>query len=91
MPRFSNDEFRKAVTAKLPRAWRLRRNLFVIDGYEGRFTYRAGSGWYVASPDEKVETNEVVARYVTRARTLIRVFTRKTSLKSQDQVARTSR
>lgn len=78
MPRFSNAEFRKAVAAKLPRAWRLRRNLFVIDGREGRFTYRAGNGRRAAAPNERVEADEVVARYVTRARTMIRAFTKKT-------------
>jgi hypothetical protein len=83
MPRFNNDEFRKAIAAKLPRAWRLRRNLFVIDGHDGRFTYRAGNGRRVAPPDERVEANEVIARYVTRARTLIRVFTKKTPLKAR--------
>jgi hypothetical protein len=83
MPRFTDAQFRKAIAAKLPRAWRLRRNLFVIDGHEGRFTYRAGNGRRVAVPNEKIEADEVVARYVTPARTLIRVFARKTPLRTR--------
>jgi hypothetical protein len=77
VPRFSTVEFRKAIAARLPRAWRLRRNVFVIDGCEGRFRYRAGNGRRSAAPDEKIEVDEVLARHVTRTRTLIRVFTKR--------------
>ena len=74
VPRFTKTEQRKAIVAKLPRAWRVGRNAFVIDGYEERFVYQDGRR--PAAPDAIVNTNEVLARYVTRARTLIRVFVR---------------
>ena len=77
VPRFTEAELSKAIAARLPRAWRLQRSLFVIDGYEGRFAYRAGSGRRAAAPNEKIRPDEVVARFVTRSRTMIRVFTRK--------------
>lgn len=82
MPRFTKAELRKAIVAKLPRAWRLGRNSFVINGYEGRFTYRDGSGRRPTAPDAQVQADEVLARHVTRARTLIRVFVRKGSRKT---------
>jgi len=72
--RFTETERHKAIASKLPRARRVGRNAFVIDGHEGRFAYRAGSGRRPATPDQKVEADEVLARHVTRARTLIRVF-----------------
>ena len=77
VPRFTKAEHRKAIVAKLPRAWRVGRNAFVIDGHEERFMYRDGR--WPAAPDAIVQADEVLARHVTRARTLIRVFARKGS------------
>lgn len=75
--RYSALELRKAIASRLPRAYRIRRNEFVIDGHEGRFAYRNGSGRRSTAPDEKVRTDEVLARHVTSARTLIRIFARR--------------
>jgi hypothetical protein len=75
VPRFTEVERRKSIVKRLPRAWRVGRRVFVIDGYEGRFAYR--NGRQPVTPDATVASNEVLARYVTRARTLIRVFLRK--------------
>ncbi len=75
VPRFTEAERRRATAKKLPRAWRVGRHVFVIDGHKGRFAYRDGR--QPAAPDAIVGSNEVLARYVTRARTLIRVFVRK--------------
>jgi len=77
VPRFTRAERRKAIVAKLPRARRVGRKAFAIDGYEGRFAYRNGSGRRPAAPDAIVQADEVLARHVTRVRTLIRVFVRK--------------
>ncbi len=72
VPRFTEVERRKAIVRRLPRAWRVGRSEFFIDGYDGRFAYH--NGRQPATPDATVGSNEVLARYVTRARTLIRVF-----------------
>jgi hypothetical protein len=77
VPRFSEAQMRKALVAALPRARRLGRNRFSIDGREGLFGYRNGSGRRPASPGMSVQADEVVARHVTRSRQLIRVFARK--------------
>lgn len=75
--RFTEIERRKAIMKRLPRAWRVGRKTFVMDGYEGRFAYQ--NGRQPVRPDATVGSNEVLARYVTPARTLIRVFVRKDS------------
>jgi hypothetical protein len=75
VPRFTETERCKAIAKRLPRAWRVGRKAFVIDGYDNRFVYQNGP--QPATPDATVGSNEVLARYVTRARTLIRVFVRK--------------
>lgn len=80
VPRFTKAEQRKAIVAKLPRAWRVGRNAFVIDAHEERFVYRDGRR--STAPDAIVHSDEVLARYVTRARTLIRVFVQKNSQKT---------
>jgi hypothetical protein len=77
VPRFTAAERRKAIAARLPRARRLGHNQFVIDGHEGRFAYRDGNGRRRAAPDERIQADEVLARHVTRTRTLIRVFARR--------------
>ena len=80
VPRFTRAERCKAIVAKLPRARRVRRKAFIIDGYEERFEYRDGRR--PAAPDAIVQADEVLARHVTRVRTLIRVFVRKGSRKT---------
>ena len=77
--RFTKAELRTVLNAKLPQARRLGRNRFTIDGHEGLFGYRNGSGRRPALPDTSVEEDEVVARHVTRTRQLIRVFARQVS------------
>jgi hypothetical protein len=77
VPRFSAQERRQAIAARLPRAYRIKRNEFVIDGYDGRFIYRNGNGRRATSADERVQADEVLARRVLRKRTLIRIFARK--------------
>lgn len=81
--RYSALELRKAIAAALPRAYRIRQSEFVIDGHEGRFTYRNGNGRRSTAADEKVQTDEVLARHVTAARTLIRIFARRPPRKSE--------
>ena len=82
VPRFTEAERRKAIAAKLPRARRVGRSVFVIDGHEGRFTYRNGNGRRLAAPDQQVQADEVLARHMTRTRMLIRVFAQKASRKT---------
>ena len=81
MPRFTKAERHRAIATKLPRAWRVGRHAFVIEGHEGRFAYRDGRR--PAAPDAQIQNDEVLARYVTRVRTLIRVFVRKDSQKTE--------
>jgi hypothetical protein len=89
VPRFSKAERRKAIAAKLPQATRVGRRVFVIEGRKGRFGYRDGSGRRAAAPDAKTQPGEVVARHVTAARTLIRVFAPKPQRKTRVSSART--
>jgi hypothetical protein len=77
VPRFSTQERRQAITARLPCAYRIKRNEFVIDGHNGRFAYRNGNGRRATRPDEGVQVDEVLARHVLRKRTMIRIFARK--------------
>jgi len=77
VPRFSKAEMRKALAAALPQARRLGRNRFAIDGCQGLFAYRNGSGRRRAEPGMAIEPDEVIARHVTRSRQIIRVFARK--------------
>jgi hypothetical protein len=80
VPRLTEADRRKAIVRRLPRAWRVGRHVFVIDGYDDRFAYQ--NGRRPAMPDATVASNEVLARYVTRARTLIRVFVPKNPRKT---------
>jgi hypothetical protein len=82
VPRFTNAERRRAIAAKLPQARRVGCKTFVIDGHEGRFGYRDGSGRRPAAPDATVGADEIVARHVTATRTLIRVFARRPKRKT---------
>jgi len=75
VPRFTRAERRKAIALKLPRAWRVGHNAFLIDGCDGRYSYR--NGRQPVAPDAAVQSGEILARYVTPARTLVRVFVRK--------------
>ena len=79
---FTQAERCKAIAAKLPQARPIGRRVFAIDGLRGRFAYRDGSGRRPAAPDAKVQPGEVVARHVTNARTLVRVFARKSQRKT---------
>lgn len=83
VPRFTSADRRKAIAAKLPRARRTDRNTFTITGCRGQFGYRDGSGRRPAVPDARIRAGEVVARHVTPARTLVRVFARKTKRKTK--------
>lgn len=77
VPRFSRHELREVLSATIPRARRIRRNTFVVDGYQGLFCYRGGKGRKRATPGMAIEPGEVIARHVTGRRQLIRVFSRK--------------
>lgn len=77
MPRFSAQERRQAIAARLPRAYRIKRNEFVIDGHDGRFVYQNGNGRRATTADERIQGDEVLARHVLRTRTLVRIFARK--------------
>ena len=77
VPRFSKAEMRRALDLALPLARRLGRNRFAIDGRQGLFGYRNGSGRRRAEPGMAIEPDEVIARHVTRSRQMIRVFARK--------------
>ena len=77
VPRFTKAQAQDSFVASLPRARRVARNLFRIQGHPGLFCYLNGSGRRRATPGTGVEADEVVARRVTRSRQLIRVFTRK--------------
>lgn len=83
VPRFTNGERDKAIAAKLPRARRVGRCTFAIAGRKALFGYRNGNGRRRAALDAKVRADEIVARYVTPKRTLIRVFTRRAQRKTK--------
>jgi hypothetical protein len=86
--RFTVAEYRQAIAAGLPRARRIGRSTFAIDGHNGPFCYRDGSGRRRVEPDAKVQANEIVARHVVRTRVLIRVFTRKSPRRTKGQPSR---
>jgi hypothetical protein len=77
VPRFTREERRKAIVAKLPKAHRAGRRTFRIDGHDGLFRYRNGCGRQPAEPDTQLTTEEVLACYVSRDRAFVRVFARK--------------
>lgn len=82
VPRFTQAERQRAIAARLPRARRIvGSSAFVIDGHNGLFRYRDGSGRRPVGPDARVEAGQIIARHVTRTRVLIRVFVRKTQRK----------
>ncbi len=83
VPRFTAAERRKATAARLPRARRVGSKTFVISRHHGQFVYRNGNGRRPAAPSRQLQANEVLARHVTRTRTLVRVFTRKNSRKTK--------
>ena len=83
VPSFTQAERCKAIAAKFPQARPIGRRVFAIDGRQGRFGYRDGSGRRPAAPDAKVQPGEVIARHVTKARTMVRVFARKSQRKTQ--------
>jgi len=74
VPRFTKAEEREAITEALPQARRTGRRQFTIDGHEGLFGYRNGSGRKRARPGDPVDQGEVIARHETGTRRLIRVF-----------------
>ena len=76
VPRFTKAEARQVFAASLPRARRIGRNKFAIDGRKGLFGYRGGSGRRPAKPGMPVRRDEVIARHVTAKRQLVRVFAR---------------
>jgi hypothetical protein len=77
VPRFSKSEAKQAFVAMLPRARRVGRNRFSIQGHEGLFCYRQRSGLRPIQPGASVAPDEVVACRVAKKRRLIRVFARK--------------
>ena len=77
VPRFTKAECQQAIAAVLSQARRVERNTFAIDGHDGLFCYRGGSGRRRVEPDAKVQTDELVARHVLRTPALVRVFARK--------------
>lgn len=83
VPRFTHAECDKAIASQLRRARRVGRRTFAIAGRKGPFVFRNGNGRRRAAPDAKVQADEVVARYVTPKRTLIRVFTRRAPRKTK--------
>ena len=84
VPRFTKAELRRALDDALPRARRLGRNRFAVDGQEGLlFGYRNGSGRRRAEPGMAIEPDEVIARHVSSGRQLVRVYARKVPAKSR--------
>ena len=77
--RFTRSEAREVINATLPRAQRVGRNRFQIEGHSGLFEYRNGNGRKAAAPGAKINPGEVIARHVTPRRQLIRVFSQKES------------
>ena len=81
--RFTQAERQQAIAARLPMARRIVGcGAFVIDGQDGLFRYRNGSGRRPVGPDHPVDAGQVVARHVTRTRCLIRVFIRQSPRKA---------
>jgi hypothetical protein len=76
VPGFTAAERRKAIAKRFPRAWCVGHNVFVIESHSGRFAYRGGNGRRAVALNVAVQDDEVLARHVTRARTMIRIFTR---------------
>ena len=76
VPRFTKQRAHQAFVASLPRARRVGRNLFKIQGQEGLFGYRNGSGRRPARPGMPLGPDEMIARHIIGKRLLIRVFAR---------------
>jgi hypothetical protein len=77
VPRFSKSEAKQAFVATLPRARRVGRSRFTIQGHEGLFCYRQRSGLRPVQPGASIAPDELIACRVARKRRLIRVFARK--------------
>jgi len=74
--RFSQAEERRAIAAVLPEARLVGHRRFTIEGHDGLFAYRNGSGHKPARPGDTVGPDQVIARHETTAGRLIRVFSR---------------
>jgi len=82
--RFTRAELRQAIEVRLPRARRLGRREFTIDGHEGLFGYRDGDGRRRANPGDQVAPDQVIARHETQSRRLVRVFSRLKDIRKED-------
>jgi hypothetical protein len=80
--KYTPAELRAVLIDSLPRAHYINRRTFRIEGHDGFFSYRNGSGRRRAEPDTVPEPGGVVALRETRGRRLVRVYYPKPRLTS---------